>query len=63
MKESRDPADWWRRAIKDFKGARAMYGNDPDDLAEPIWVACQQAFEKMLKAYLLLKGGAVSANA
>lgn len=33
-----------------------MYGTDPDELAEPIWVACQQACEKMLKAYLLLKG-------
>jgi len=56
MKDSLDPQDWWEAAMRDRRVARIVYQEDPDDLASNVCTNCQQACEKMLKAYLLTRG-------
>jgi len=56
MKESLDPKRWWKRAMQDRAAALLVCEHDPESLAEPICVCCQQACEKMLKAYPIFTG-------
>jgi len=56
MKESLDPKAWWNRAMQDFRVARLAAKDDVVNLAATICYCCQQACEKMLKAYLLSTG-------
>jgi len=56
MRESLDPRAWWNRAMQDFRVAHLAAKNDVVKLAAAICYSCQQACEKMLKAYLLSTG-------
>jgi len=42
--------------MRDRKAAWILYQQDPGDLAPNVCANCQQACEKMLKAYLLARG-------
>lgn len=53
MKASLDPNIWWRRAQKDLRSAQLNFDADAEGQAEVICYDCQQACEKMLKAFLL----------
>jgi HEPN domain-containing protein len=56
MKTSLDPKVWWQRAQKDLRSAQLNFDEDSDGQAEVICYDCQQACEKMLKAFLLKNG-------
>jgi HEPN domain-containing protein len=56
MKASLDPNVWWQRAQKDLRSAQLNFDEDSEGQAEVICYDCQQACEKMLKAFLLKNG-------
>jgi len=56
MKASLDPKVWWLRAQKDLRSAQLNFDEDSAGQAEVICYDCQQACEKMLKAFLLKNG-------
>jgi HEPN domain-containing protein len=57
MKDSNDPAAWWKRAMTDRGVAQLAFADSAEDHAPTICAICQQVCEKMLKAYLLARGG------
>jgi len=59
MKASFDPKVWWLRAQKDLRSAQLNFDEDSAGQAEVICYDCQQACEKMLKAFLLKNGWAL----
>ena len=60
MKASLDPKVWWLRAQKDLRSAQLNFDEDSAGQAEVICYDCQQACEKMLKAFLLKNGWALA---
>ena len=56
MNELHNLKAWWERAMQDRRIARLAFEDDAEGLAPAICASCQQACEKMLKAYLLSKG-------
>ena len=56
MKASLDPKVWWLRAQKDLRSAQLNFDEDSDGQAEVVCYDCQQACEKMFKAFLLKNG-------
>ena len=56
MRESLSPKRWWERAMQDREIARLAFKENAEELAEAICCNCQEACEKMLKAYLLSTG-------
>ena len=56
MVDSTDHRKWLIRAEQDIRTAENNIKDDPEFLADAICYACQQAVEKVLKAYLLFNG-------
>lgn len=56
MKASLDPKAWWLRAQKDLRSAQLNFDEDSAGQVEVICYDCQQACEKMLKAFLIKNG-------
>lgn len=55
MRNSTDPFFWLKRAAQDIRTAKNNLADNPQELADAICYACQQAAEKYLKAFLLQK--------